>query len=108
MFTASDGGNFHYATMHNFSNDGMYCSSRSALIPNTVITIFFDDQPFKNAPKIYLGEIRRCEELESGDDSPLYGLGIKIIRAFNKDNQNGLFTNIGDQYNQAHQIDVQP
>jgi hypothetical protein len=72
---------FHHAILHNFSNDGMYCCSARALQPNSVVTIRFDDQPFEPAPKIYLGEIRRCEKLEDNDHYHLYGLGIKLIGA---------------------------
>jgi hypothetical protein len=80
MIKTSDGENLYYASIHNFSNDGMYCCSSRALKPNTVITVRFDDQPFKYAPKMYLCEIKRCEELESNSKSPLYGLGMKIIK----------------------------
>lgn len=81
MIETSDNGNFHYATMYNFSGEGMYCGSDCALKKGTVITITLNSMPFKNAPKIYLGKIRRCEELEGDDNSHLYGLGIKIINA---------------------------
>ena len=79
MIETRDKGYFHYATMYNFSGDGMYCGSDCALKTGTVITIRLNSMPFKNAPKIYLGEICRCEELEGTDNSHLYGLGIKII-----------------------------
>jgi len=81
MIETCDNGNFHYATMHNFSGDGMFCGSDCALKTGTVITIRLNSMPFKNTPKIYLGEIRRCEELEGDDNSHLYGLGIKILNA---------------------------
>jgi hypothetical protein len=81
MIETRDGGNLHYATMYNFSGDGMYCGSDSALKQGTAITIRLNSLPFKAAPKIYLGEVRRCEVLEGDDNSHLYGLGIKIIKA---------------------------
>jgi hypothetical protein len=81
MIETRDGGILHYATMYNFSGDGMYCGSDCALKPGTVIYINLNSTPFKNAPKSYLGEIRRCEELEGDDNSHLYGLGIRIIKA---------------------------
>ena len=78
MIETCDDGNFYYATMHNFSGDGMYCESDRALMPGTAIIIRLDNLPFKSAPKIYSGEIRRCEKVEG--DGYLYpdGLGIKI------------------------------
>ena len=76
-----DSGYFHYATMYNFSGDGMFCGSDCALKAGTIITIRMNGMPFKNAPKTYLGKIRRCEELEGDDNSHLYGLGIKILNA---------------------------
>jgi hypothetical protein len=82
MIKSSDDTAFHYATMHNFSNDGMYCCSGCALKPHTIITIRFDDQPFKYGPKTFLGEIRRCEKLDDDDNGPLFGLGIKIMESF--------------------------
>jgi hypothetical protein len=81
MIETRDGGILHYATMYNFSGDGMYCGSDCALKPGTVISINLNSTPFKNAPKSYLGEIRRYEELEGDDNSHLYGLGIRIIKA---------------------------
>ena len=81
MIKSNEGGEFHSATMHNFSSDGMYCSSAIALKPNEVITVMFDAQPFKWAPKVYVGEIKRCEVLKGAGNSLCYGLGIKIIQA---------------------------
>ena len=81
MIETRDSGNLHYATMYNFSGDGMYCGSDLALNIGTAITIKLDSRPFNSAPKIYLGEIKRCEILEGDDNSHLYGLGIKIIKA---------------------------
>ena len=81
MIESREGGTLHYATMYNFSGDGMYCGSDFALKPGTAITITLDSRPFNSAPKIYVGEIRRCEELEDDDNSHLYGLGIKITKA---------------------------
>ena len=81
MIEIRDNGNLHYATMYNFSGDGMYCGSDCALKPGTVISIRLNSMPFKNAPKQYSGEIRRCEELKGNDNSHLYGLGIKITKA---------------------------
>ena len=81
MIETRDAGNLHYATMYNFSGEGMYCGSDCPIKPGTVISIRLNSMPFKNAPKIYLGEIRRCEELEGDDNSHIYGLGIKIIKA---------------------------
>ena len=81
MFESRDDGNFHYGTIYNFSDDGMYCGSDFALKPGTAITIRLDKQPFKYASRIYLGEIMRCEEVEGDNNSHLYGLGIKIIKA---------------------------
>ena len=76
-----DTGIFHYATAHNFSGDGMYCGSDCALRPGTFITLRLDSPPFVAAPKIYLGKVLRCEELEGNYDAHLYGLGIKINKA---------------------------
>lgn len=81
MIETRDDGNFYYATMHNFSGDGMYCESDRALKPGTAIIIRLDNLPFKSAPKIYSGEIRRCEKLEGDDLLYPYGLGIKIFKA---------------------------
>ena len=81
MIETQDDGNLHYATMYNFSGEGLYCGSDSALKPGTAITIRLNSQPFISAPKIYLGEVRRCETLEGDDNSHLYGLGIKVIKA---------------------------
>jgi hypothetical protein len=81
MIEARNGGNLYYATMYNFSGDGMYCGSDFFLKPGTVITIRLDNQPYVSAPQIYIGEILRCEQLDGADNSHLYGLGIKIIRA---------------------------
>ena len=81
MIEIRDTGIFHYATMHNFSGDGIYCGSDCALRPGITITIRLDNPPYESAPKIYLGEVRRCEELEGDYNSHLYGLGIKIIKA---------------------------
>jgi hypothetical protein len=69
-----DSGNPYYGTIYNFSGDGMYCGSDSALRPGTPISIRLDHLPFKSAPKIYLGEVRRCEELEGDYHSHLYGI----------------------------------
>ena len=81
MIEIRDTGIFHYATVHNFSGDGIYCGSDCALRPGTIITIKFDNPPYGSAPKIYLGVVRRCEELEGDYNSHLYGLGIKLIKA---------------------------
>ena len=81
MIETRDNGNFHYGTIYNFSGDGMFCGSDCALKTGTAITIRINSMPFKNAPKNYLGEIRRCEEIEGTDNSHLYGLGIKILNA---------------------------
>ena len=81
MFEARDDGNFYYATMHNFSGDGMYCESDRPLKPGTAIIIRLDNLPYKSAPKIYSGEIRRCEKLESDDHFYPFGLGIKIFES---------------------------
>lgn len=81
MIETRDGGNLNYATMYNFSGDGLYCGSDCSLRPGTIITIRLDNLPFKSAPKMYLGEVCRCEELEGDDNSHLYGLGIRIINA---------------------------
>ena len=81
MLETRDDGNFYYATMHNFSGDGMYCESDRPLKPGTTLTIWLDNLPFKSAPKIYLGVIKRCVKLENDDYSYPYGLGIKIFKA---------------------------
>ena len=81
MIEIRDTGICHYATMNNFSGDGMYCGSDCAINPGNIITIRFDNPPFKSAPKIYSGVVRRCEKLEGGYNSHLFGLGIKIINA---------------------------
>jgi hypothetical protein len=78
-----DTGIFHYVTMHNFSGDGIYCGSDCSFRPGTFITIRIDNPHYASAPKVYLGEVRRCEKLEGDHDSHLYGLGIKIIKAIN-------------------------
>lgn len=72
---------FHYATINNFSGDGMYCGSDCALRQGTFITIRLDNPPYASAPKIYLGEVLRCEELNGHNNSHHYGLGIKINKA---------------------------
>lgn len=74
-------GNAHYATMYNFSGDGMYCGSDCSMRPGTPVTIRLCDLPYKSAPRIYLGEVRRCEELAGDADSHLFGIGIKIFKA---------------------------
>lgn len=79
MIEIRDTANFHYATMNNLSGDGIYCGSDCALKLGTPITIRLENQPFASAPKIYLGEVMRCQELKGFYDSHLYGLGIKII-----------------------------
>jgi len=81
MIEARDAGIFHYATMNNFSGDGLYCGSDYALRPGTFITLRLDSPPFVAAPKIYLGKVLRCEELDGNYDAHLYGLGIKINKA---------------------------
>ena len=81
MIESRNNGVFHYATMKNLSGDGIYCASDCALRMGTRITIRLDKQPFACAPKVYLGEVLRCKELEGFYDSHLYGLGIRIIRA---------------------------
>jgi hypothetical protein len=81
MIETRDTGNFHYATMHNFSGDGIYCGSDYALSPGISINIRYDSPPYASAPKIYLGKVRRCEKLEGDYNTHLYGLGIKIIKA---------------------------
>ena len=81
MIEVRDAGIFHYATMNNFSGDGLYCGSDYALRPGTFITLRLDSPPFVAAPKIYLGKVLRCEELEGNNEAHLYGLGIKINKA---------------------------
>ena len=81
MIEIQDSGNFHYATMKNLSGDGIYCASDYALRLGTLIKIRLDKQPFASAPKVYLGKILRCKELEGFYDSHFYGLGIKISKA---------------------------
>jgi hypothetical protein len=81
MIEVRDTGIFHYATLNNFSGDGLFCGSDYALRPGTFITIRDDNPPFAAAPKIYLGEVLRCEDLLGNYDSHLYGLGIKINKA---------------------------
>ena len=83
MIEIRDTGNFYYATMNNHSGDGIYCASDCALGLGTLITVRLDSQPFASAPKIYLGEVLRCKELEGFYDSHLYGLGIKINNMIN-------------------------
>ena len=78
MIETRDGENFHYATMYNFSGDGMYCESDFALKPGTAISVRLNKVPFNYAPKIYHGKIRRCEQLKGDDNSHIYGIGIKI------------------------------
>ena len=80
MIETRDDGNFCYATMHNFSGDGMYCVSDRSFKPGTAIIIRLDNLPYKSAPKIYSGVIRRCEKLESDDHFNPYGLGIEIFK----------------------------
>lgn len=81
MIEIRDNGNLHYGTMYNFSGDGMYCGSDFALKPGTTVSIRPARRPFNSAPKIYVGEITRCGELAGDDNSHLYGLGVKIIKA---------------------------
>ena len=81
MIENRDDGNLYYATMYNFSGDGMYCGCDFALKKGTAVVIKLDNPPFKSAPKIFLGEIRRCKELGGADKSHVYGLGIKINKA---------------------------
>jgi hypothetical protein len=84
MIEIRDTGACHYATINNFSGDGMYCGSDCAISPGTVITISLDNPPFKSAPKIYSGVVQRCEKLEAGYDTHLFGLGIKVIEAISR------------------------
>ena len=81
MIEIRDTAVFNYATMDNFSGDGLYCGSDCALRPGTFVTIKFENPPFAAAPKIYLGEVLRCEEMGGHYDAHLYGLGIKINKA---------------------------
>jgi len=81
MVEVRDAGIFHYATMNNFSGDGLLCGSDYALRPGIFITIRVDNPPFAAAPKIYLGKVLRCEELKGIYDSHFYGFGIRIIEA---------------------------
>ena len=78
IITTRDSGYPYYATMYNFSGDGMYCGSDCSLRRGTHISIKLDKQPFKSAPKTYFGEVRWCEELIGDDNSHIYGIGIKI------------------------------
>ena len=81
VIESQDNGDLHYGTMYNFSGDGMYCGSDIAQKLGTAIKIRLGSRPFNSAPKMYLGEIKRCEELKDDDNSHIYGLGIKIIKA---------------------------
>ena len=80
MIETRDDGNLCYATMHNFSGDGMYCVSDRSFMPGSAIIVRLDNLPYKSAPKIYSGVIRRCEKLESEDHFNPYGLGIEIFK----------------------------
>ena len=81
MIEIRDTAIFHYATTDNFSGDGLYCGSDFALKPGTFVTIKFENPPFTAAPKLYSGEVLRCEELEGYYNAHNYGLGIKINKA---------------------------
>jgi hypothetical protein len=81
MIEAHDTGAFQYATTQNLSGDGIYCGSDYAIKPGTFITLRIDNLPYRSSPKLYLGKVLRCEELEDENDSHNYGLGIKIIKA---------------------------
>jgi hypothetical protein len=81
MIETPDSKNLYYATMYNFSGDGIYCGSNLALKPGTAIKIRLESRPYNSDPRIYLGEVRRCEKLESDDNSHLYGLGIAVKKA---------------------------
>jgi hypothetical protein len=79
MIDDPDEKKFHFATMRNFSDNGMYCESDHPIRLGALIRIRLDNLPFKSAPKLYLGQICRCEELNRVDKSHFYGLGIKTI-----------------------------
>ena len=74
-------GSYHYATMHNFSGDGIYFKSDIALRPGAQIRIKFQNQIFKSAPNCYFGEVRWCRESNGNDYSHAYELGIKVTKA---------------------------
>ena len=81
MIENRESGNLFYATMYNFSGDGMYCGCDFALKKGTEVAVKLDNPPFKSAPRVFVGEIRRCEELTGSGNSHIYGLGIRILKA---------------------------
>lgn len=81
MIENRDSGNLYYATMYNFSGDGMYCGCDFALQRGTEVVVKLDNPTFKSAPKMFVGEIQRCEELKDSENSHVYGLGIRITKA---------------------------
>ena len=66
-------------------------SASQILKTRSAITIRLDSQPFKCASKIYLGEIRRCEELEGDDNSHLYGVVKYVSPGVNWETENSTF-----------------
>ena len=70
-----------YATMQNFSGDGLYCVSDLVLTPGNCVNITIEFRMFKAAPKCYVGEVIWCRELTRDDSSMTYGIGIEIIKA---------------------------
>jgi len=74
----------NYAMMQNFSGDGLYCKSDTALESGDCVNITIEYRMFIAAPKYYVGEVIWCRELTGDDSSHLYGIGIEIIKAVEK------------------------
>jgi len=74
-------GYYHYASMVNFSGDGIYCKSDTALNPGASVNIKIEKVIYKSAPNSYIGEVRWCKELDRNDSSHAYGIGIKVFKA---------------------------
>ena len=81
MVEESTTGSCHYATMHNFSGDGIYYRSDIELQPGAQIKIKFENQIFKSAPNCYFGEVRWCRESNGNNSTHSYDLGIKVTKA---------------------------
>jgi hypothetical protein len=71
----------NYATMQNFSGDGLYCVSDMAIEPGDCVNITIEYRMFIAAPKCYVGEVIWCRELTKDDSAWNYGIGIEIIKA---------------------------
>jgi hypothetical protein len=81
MLEESFSGYYHYATMQNFSGDGMYFEADVPFSRGTDLTIRMDTPSLKSAPNYFVGRVKWCRKLGGNHLDTAYGIGMEITGA---------------------------